>query len=122
SDDKTTAEPSETSTSRITSEIPQTEVTLPESQETDGTTPSETSQQAEDSGAKSTADSDTLVPEDMDSPVTITVIGNKLHALPADYTPDDLVELYSDFNTVKQQLREKAAEAADTMFVAALEH
>lgn len=121
SDDKTTAEPSETSTSRITSEIPQTEVTLPESQETDGTTPSETSQQAEDSGAKSTADSDTLVPEDMDSPDSITVIVNKLRALPADYTPDDLVELSSDFTDGNQQLREEAAEAAEDMFVAAQE-
>src|SRR5699024_4289755 len=121
SDDKSTAEPSETSTSRITSEIPQTEVTLPESQETDGPKPSESSQQAEDSGAKSTADPDTLVPEDVDSPDSITVIVNKLRALPADYTPDDLVELSSDFTDGNQQLREEAAEAAEDMFVAAQE-
>src|SRR5699024_10930948 len=45
SDDKSSADPSDTSTSRTTSEIPPTEVTLPESQETDGPNPSESSQQ-----------------------------------------------------------------------------
>lgn len=120
-DAKTTAEPSETSTSRITSELPQIEVTLPESQETEGSEPSESSEQAEDSGAKSTADPDTLLPEDMDSPDSTTVIVNKLRALPADYTPEDLVELSSDFTDGSQQLREEAAEAAEDLFVAAQE-
>src|SRR5699024_11948020 len=61
------------------------------------------------------------VPDNLESPDSITVIVNKLRALPADYTPDDLVELSSDFTKGSQQLRQEAAEEAEAMFAAAQE-
>lgn len=120
--EQTTGGPSQEPTSRITTEIPQVEASLPESQDADqaesATSPGEAT--ASDD-ATSTPDADESVPDDLDSPDSITVIVNKLRALPADYTPDDLVELSSDFTEGSQQLRQEAAEEAEAMFAAAQE-
>lgn len=115
-DDNTTAEPSEAPTSRITSEIPQVDVTPPESQD-----PEEPEATEDPEDPEETAGPDEAVPDDVDSPDSTTVIVNKLRALPADYTPDDLVELSTNFTEGNQQLREEAADAAEDMFVAAQE-
>lgn len=108
----TVTEPSDTSTSRVTSESPQIDVTLPESQETEATTEPPAS-------AETSEDLDESMPDDMDSPDSITVIVNKLRALPADYAPEDLVELSEDFTDESEQLREEAAAAAEELFAAA---
>lgn len=121
-EEKPPAEPSEEPTARITTEIPQVEVALPDSTGSDNAEPSETAEDTADSrDHDSTPDPEETVPEDMESSDSVTVIVNKLRPLPADYTPDDLVELSSDFTEATQQLREEAAEAAEAMFVAAKE-
>lgn len=59
------------------------------------------------------------LPEDVDSPDSITVIVNKLRPLPADYEPDDLVELTPELGSGTHELREEAAEATLALFDAA---
>lgn len=62
---------------------------------------------------------DFQIPEDLDSPDSLTVIVNKQRRLPADYEPTDLVELSTEFSSGPQLLRQEAAEAAHAMFEAA---
>lgn len=85
--------------------LPKIEVALPES-----TTPASTDQETQDASH---------IPEDLESPDSITVIVNKLRPLPADYEPTDLVELPSQFGTSAPMLRKEAAEATQAMFEAA---
>ena len=61
------------------------------------------------------------IPEDLDSPDSVTVIVNKLRPLPADYEPTDLVELPAELGAGAPTLREEAAEATQAMFEAAQE-
>lgn len=105
SDDTVADEPTDTQTSRVTSELPQVEVTLPEADEADDGEPS--------------AEDEPNIPDDVDSPDSITVIVNKHRPLPADYAPEDLVELPESAGAGAQQLRAEAAEAATAMFEAA---
>lgn len=102
--------PTDAETSRVTSEVPRPKATPTAS-------PSDKPSEASDDTPEPSEDS---VPEDLESPDSITVIVNKLRALPADFTPEDLVELPTELTGGNQQrLREEAAEAVEAMFKAA---
>src|SRR5690606_17440833 len=66
-------------------------------------------------------DAEEPIPEDLESPDSMTVIVNKLRPLPEDFAPDDLVELPDQMGTDTYELREPAAEAAKELFAAARE-
>lgn len=107
-------EQSEQPTSRVTSEIPQVDVTLPSDEDTATPQPTPSDDETEDAANQP-------VPDDLNSPESITVIVNKMRGLPEDYAPEDLVELPSALSEGTQQLRTEAAEAAEEMLVAAQE-
>ena len=93
------------SAARDSSDLPKVEGALPES--------------TASASSEDPADTASHIPEDLDSPDSMTVIVNKLRPLPADYEPTDLVELPAHVSPQTQQLRQEAAEAAQAMFEAA---
>ncbi len=116
-------------TSRLIDEVTLTPVTVASGPEADRTADSPTSSSTArptdeidvpESTVEPTADeAEQNIPVDLDSPDSMTVIVNKLRPLPADYEPDDLVELPFELGAGTYSLREDAAEAAAAMFAAA---
>lgn len=111
-DNDSTPAPSESETARIISEIPVPNASDEESSEDDASSPTA------DASEPSEAPEDGM-PDDVDSPDSITVIVNKLRSLPADFVPEDLVELPTQITGDSEKLREEAADAVETMFAAA---
>ena len=102
------------------------EVTNPRSRRSSTANPHEPSEaevtppeSASDASTDEPAQTESHIPEDLDSPDSLTVIVNKQRHLPADYEPTDLVELSAEFSSGSQLLRQEAAEAAHAMFEAA---
>ena len=118
SDDEPATAPTDAATQRITSELPQIDVTLPPSSEP---SPDESESPTPDSETTEDTSDEDVIPEDVDSPDSITVIVNKLRGLPSDYAPDDLVELETNAAEGTHRLREEAAEATEALFAAAAE-
>ena len=117
-EDAPTTAPTDAATQRITSELPQMEVTLPSSAEPSAdqdASPTPEAQNTEDSSDEE------VIPDDVDSPDSITVIVNKLRGLPSDYIPEDLVDLKTSAAEGTHQLRKEAAEATEALFAAAAE-
>lgn len=71
--------------------------------------------------SKEAAEAESPIPDDLDSPDSMTVVVNKLRPLPSDYEPTDLVELPAQLGSDQHSLREEAANATQTMFEAAQE-
>lgn len=69
--------------------------------------------------AEESAGAESDLPEDLDSPDSMTVIVNKQRPLPNNYEPTDLVELPTGMSSGSHQLREEAAEATQAMLEAA---
>lgn len=104
-DEERSSTSSKPSPAKSTPALPKIEVALPES-----TAPASTDEDTQDTSH---------IPQDLESPDSMTVIVNKLRPLPADYEPTDLVELPAQFGAGAPMLREEAAEATQAMFEAA---
>lgn len=109
-EDTSEPNPSEASTTRITSELPSNDTEASDPNATDTASPT---------AAPEDDAQDANIPEDLESPDSMTVIVNKARPLPSDFSPDDLVNLPDDLTAGSQQLREQAAEATEEMFKAA---
>lgn len=109
-DSKPEPTPSESSTARITSQLPSNGPDTSETEAADTVSPT---------AVPEDEDEKPELPEDIDSPDSTTVIVNKARPLPPDFAPDDLVELADGLTDGSQQLRKQAVGATEEMFKAA---